>query len=112
MTLLRQIMEADLKNEEKNRVKPYVLTPQERNIISKWMVDAEIKETKMWYWFKILNLQADGYTEEGAREKVYQDILAKGNPKAAKLMREFQEITHPLKDKNQPESTPKSPHQT
>jgi hypothetical protein len=70
------------------------------------MVDAEIKDLKMWYWPRIYYLKAEGNSEEQAREKIYQNLLAKGNIKAAKLMRELQDKIHPLKNNRQ---TPPSP---
>jgi hypothetical protein len=104
--LIRQIMRSDLENEGKNQIRPYILTGAERNTIRRWGIEAEIKDMKTWYWSRIYYLQAEGYNEEQAREKIYQDLLAKGNVKAAKLMRELQDKIHPLKDNRQPPPSP------
>jgi hypothetical protein len=45
---------------------------------------------------------------EKAREKMYQDLLKKGDLKTAKAMRQFQDKVHPLETKGL-EEPPASP---
>jgi hypothetical protein len=109
MTFARQVMKADLENENINKMQPLNLTQEEGNTINRWMMDAEIRDLKMWYWPRIFYLMSEGISEEEAREKIYQNLLAKGNIKAARLMRKLQDKIHPLKDSLHPPLPPKDP---
>jgi hypothetical protein len=59
-------------------------------------------------------LMGEGLTLEQAREKVYQDLLKKGDLERAKMMRAFQDVVHPLKpgDQTPPPSPPQPPSAT
>jgi polyhydroxyalkanoate synthesis regulator phasin len=46
---------------------------------------------------------------EEAREKIYQDLVDKGDLEGAKAMRAYQDVIHPVKSSGQ--SLPKSPTQ-
>ncbi len=54
---------------------------------------------------------AEGLTTEEAREKVYQDLIEKGDLKGAKALRAFQDKVHPPKTNDQipPLSPPQPP---
>jgi hypothetical protein len=56
-------------------------------------------------------LMTEGLTLDQAREKVYQDLLKKGDLEGAKMMREYQDVVHPLKpgDRLPPPSPPQPP---
>ena len=64
-----------------------------------------MKSAEILYWFRLGVLMAGGLSEAQAREKIYQDLIDKGDLKAAKAMREFQNKVHPLKT-NDPTSPP------
>jgi hypothetical protein len=71
-------------------------------------VQSALKKAEMAYWNKISELLAEGFTTEQAREKIYQDLINKGDIDGAKKVRDFQNKVHPLKkDNQQPPSTPK-----
>ena len=102
-------MDVEIENAKKGQVKPAVLSVEERNTIIRLGVEKEKKETEALYWLRIGILYAQGYNEEEAREKIYQDLVDKGDMKRAKMMREFQDEVHPLKPDNQ--GSPISPQQ-
>jgi hypothetical protein len=53
---------------------------------------------------------ATGLTGEQVREKIYNDLLAKGDIKSAKLLHEFQDNIHPVKsDSKVPPTPPEQP---
>jgi hypothetical protein len=61
------------------------------------------------YRVALLAVIVSGAVEE-AREKIYQDLLNKGDIEGAKAMRKYQDVVHPLKnDSQQPPSTPEPP---
>jgi hypothetical protein len=112
MKFIHEIMAVDLEKERQGRVKPDRLSEEERNTAIKWGIEAEARKAQMWYWFQIGTLKAHGLTVEQARDKMYQDLIDKGNLKAAKLMRELQDRIHPLKNRGQPPpSSPPPQHQ-
>ena len=53
----------------------------------------------------------EGLNREQAREKMYQELLEKGDLEGAKRMRRFQDKVHPLKkdDPEMPLSSPQPP---
>ncbi len=114
MALFHQVLATDMENERKERVKPDTLSDEERNVIIRLGVEAEMKKAEIWYWFRIGTLKTEGLTPEQAREKIYQDFLEKGDLKGAKMIREFQDKVHPLKTNGQitPLSTPQPPSPT
>lgn len=97
MELIHAILEADMERERKGRIKPDTLSEEERNALMKMGIKAEMKKVEKDYWFRIGVLVATGLTKEEAREKIYQDLLEKGDIKRAKLLREFQDLVHPVK---------------
>jgi len=110
MELFHQVLAADMENERKGRVKHDTFSEEERNTVMRWGVESELKKAEIWYWFRIGILKAEGLTQEQAREKIYQDLVNKGDLKQAKMIREFQDKVHPLKDGDQlPPSTPLQP---
>jgi hypothetical protein len=111
MKMTHAVLAADMENQRKGRVKPDKLTAEERDALIKYGIKSEMKQTEMFYWIHIGNLMAEGFTLEQAREKMYQDLLKKGDLKVAKAMREFQDKVHPLKTNGQ-ENPLASPPQT
>jgi hypothetical protein len=97
MAFVRKLLAADMENERKGRVRPDKLSEEEREAIIRLGVEAEMEKAEIWYWFRIGSLKAEGLTPEQAREKIYQDLLKRGDLKRAKLFREFQDKVHPLK---------------
>ena len=63
-----------------------------------------MKSVEATYCFRIGVLMGEGLTIEQAREKIYKDLLDKGDLRLAKMMREFQNRVHPLRpeDKSLP----------
>ena len=109
MAFFHEVLAVDLENERQGRVKPDRLSQEERNTVMKWGIKSEARKAQMWYWFQIGTLKAQGLSVEQAREKMCQDLIDKGNLKAAKLMREFQDKVHPLGKNDQ--APPPSPTQ-
>jgi hypothetical protein len=110
LEFVRKIIAKDMENERRGRVKPDILSKEERDIVVKWALDAEKKKTEILYWVRIAALMAEGLTLEQAREKMYQDLLKIGDIKEAKMLREFQDRVHPAKpDSNVPTTPPGQP---
>ncbi len=101
IALIRAVMKADAENERLGRVQPDELSVQEKDEIIRAGARAARRRTardaQKAYWLRIGELTADGLTPEQAREKLYQDLVANGEAKTAKALREFQDIVHPLK---------------
>lgn len=97
MEFVHAVLAKDMENERQGRVKRDTLTEEERGIIIKWGLEAEMKKAEKSYWLRIGGLMAQGSTQEQAREEMYQDLLKKGDLKGAKLLREFQDKVHPMK---------------
>jgi len=101
----RKIIEADVENEKQGRVKTDRLSDEERNAILKWGQQSAAKKLERIYWSRIAELMVEGKTVEQGREKIYQDLLEKGDIEGAKSMRKYQDIIHPLKNNNPPPKT-------
>jgi hypothetical protein len=113
MALIHHILDSSLEAERQGWIKPDRLSPEERNTIVKYVIAHEKKQTEIMYWFRVSGLMAGGLTMEQACEKLYQDTVAKGDLKAAKVMREFQSKLHPQKKNDQaPASSPSTPPAT
>ena len=114
MALYHAVLGADIENERKGRVKPDTLSEEERNAIIRLAVEAGMKEIEISYWYRIGVLMTEGLTPEEAREKIYQNLLQKGDLKGAKTIRVFQDKYHPLKTNDQmpPSSPPQPPSPT
>jgi hypothetical protein len=94
------IIAAAAKQEHEGRIKPDQLSEEEVNAILRYAGQRELKNVEVIYWFRIGTMMAEGLTKEQAREKIFQDLIAKGDLKGAKIMREFQDRIHPLKNDN------------
>jgi site-specific recombinase XerD len=110
LAFVRKIIAKDMENERRGRVKHDILSEEERNIVIKWALDVEKKKTEKFYWLRIVALMAEGLTMEQAREKMYQDLLKKGEIKSAKMLREFQDRVHSVKPDSQIPSKPPDQH--
>jgi hypothetical protein len=99
--IIHAVLKADAEQEREGRVKPDRLSEEERNTILRYGVKKARRETEILYWLRIAALMATGLTEEQAREKIYQDLLAKGDERGARMVREFQDQVHPLNNKDQ-----------
>ena len=84
------------------------MSEEERNVVMRLEFRSQTKELQVLYWIRKAELIFNGLTQEEAREKMYQDLIIKGNLQNAKKMREFQDKYDPLKT-NDP--TPPSPTQ-
>ena len=102
ITLIRGLLKADMENERNGIIKPDVFTEEERNTILRREIKSQMKEMQTLYWIRITKLMFQGLTKEEAREKIYQDLIDKGNLQGAKVMREFQNTYDPLKTNDQP----------
>jgi Sec-independent protein translocase protein TatA len=110
MALIHRVLAADMENERLGRVQPDALSEEERNALIRCGIESEMKKTEQFYWLRVGIIMAGGLTREQAREKIYQDILDKGDSKVAKMFREFQDKIHPLKNDDQlSPSTPLPP---
>jgi hypothetical protein len=110
ITFVRAIIAADMKNEQQGRVKEERLAEEERAIAIKVGIEAKNKRYEKRYWMHIGELMSEGYTQEQAREKMYQYFIDNGDPEGAKKTWAYQEKVHPLKNKDQlPPSSPLSP---
>jgi hypothetical protein len=110
MKLIHAVLAVDLENERKGMVKPDELSEEERDALIRYGIKSEMKQTEIKYWIRIGCLTVQGLTIEQARERIYQDIVGKGNPEIAKAFRQFQDKVHPLKTGGQVEP-PKPPTQ-
>ncbi len=97
MTIIHKVLAADIENERKGMVKPDKLTAEECEALIKSGIESERKKTEISYWLHIGSLMAVGFTKEQARERMYEDVVGKGNPEVAKAFRQFQDKVHPLK---------------
>ncbi|MBN1368295.1 MAG: hypothetical protein JW967_10265 [Dehalococcoidales bacterium] len=97
MAFFHKVLEIEMENERRGRIKPDTLSAEERDAAIKIGIALQMKKTQTKYWISIGILQAAGLTEAQAREKIYQDILNSGNLEMARMIREFQDKFHPLK---------------
>ena len=105
-----RILVAAAENERRGRVQLDRLTVEERDAILRYGVDSYKKRIEMLYWISIATLMAEGLTAEQGREKIYHDLIEKGDLEGAKKMREYQDIVHPLKTGDQlPPPSPPGP---
>lgn len=110
-TFTHRILAAAAEQERRGRVQLDRLSVEERDAILRYGMDSYRKKIETFYWLSIAALMAGGLTQEQAREKLYQDLLDKGDLEGAKKMREYQDIVHPLKTGDQlpPPSPPEPP---
>ena len=109
IAFIRQVLHADMENERQGRVQPERLSAQERNSVLRWGAEKAMRDMEKAYWSRIGELMAGGITMEQAREKVYQDLVDKGDIKGAKMVRGYQDFVHPSKADAKPPQ--RSPHQ-
>ena len=102
----RRIIQAVLENERQGRVQPDSLSPEEIGAILNWPVQKARKEMIFTYWTRIAELMYGGLTMEQAREKMYQDLIDKGDMEGAKMIRQLQDSIHPLQPKDQKPTSP------
>jgi hypothetical protein len=99
--LTRSILEREARMDQEDRPRREKLTDEEQMAViklSKQLEEArKMRDLEMQYWRRIGELMAGGLTKEQAREKMYQDLIDKGDPEGAKEMREYQDKVHPLK---------------
>jgi len=107
IALIRQVLEAAVKAEQQGRAKRDRLTAEERNAILRYGLESKKRNLEISYWFRTAELITEGLTPEQAREKIYQDLLDSGDLKGAQMMRQYQDMVHPLKadDQGPPPST-------
>jgi len=105
---MRRILEADVENERRGRVQPDRLSEEERDIILRKGARKAKKELEVTYWLRISELMSGGITMAQAREKIYQDLIDRGDVEGAKMVREYQDRVHPLKADGSPPQPP--PH--
>ena len=109
------MLEAAVQIEKEGRPKRDKLTEDEKKAAIKFGIEAKmergIRDVEAQYWISIGELMAEGLTSEQAREKIYQDLLDKGDLEGAKMMRQYQDIIHALKADDQvpPPSAPQLP---
>jgi hypothetical protein len=100
MQLFHAVLAVEMEKEKERRIKPDTLSERERNTLIRIGIEQERKGTEILYWLRIGALMAGGLTPEQAREKMYQDLVEKGDLEGAKMMREFQDRVHPLENNN------------
>jgi hypothetical protein len=97
MPLIHKILETEIQKEQEVRVRPDTLSEEERRTVMSLELAEIKKQMEMLYWIRIIRLMSDGLTEEQARDKIVQDLINKGKPQTANLMRELRNKVHPLK---------------
>ena len=111
----RQVLEAAAKDDREGRPRRDRLTGEEQMAVIRLALEAKAEQKRRGleidYFIRIAELMAGGLTQEQAREKIYQDLIDKGDLEGAKLMREYQDIVHPLKSDNQEKPPPQPPTQ-
>jgi hypothetical protein len=101
MGFFHKVLATDMEKERRGQLKPDTFSEEERNTVIRLGLEREMKKVEIAYWLRIGSLKAEGITTEQAREKIYQDLLEKGDLKGAKVIREFQDKVHPLKTDDQ-----------
>jgi hypothetical protein len=98
MEIMHAVLAAAAEKERAGRVKPDTLSEEERDTILRHGVKLAAKRTERVYWLRIAILMGDGLSPEQGREKIYQDLVAGGDLEGARMVREFQDRVHPVKD--------------
>ncbi len=101
MPLIHRAIEAEMKKERQEGIKPDTLSEEEILKVKRIAAESQIRGTVKQYWLRVFTLMAGGLSEEQAREKIYQDIVDRGDLEMAKKVREFQNRFHPIKDNKQ-----------
>lgn len=96
MKFVHSILATDMENERRGRVKLDTLSVEERNALTRYGEESQIKRTEVWYWFVIGILKASGFTPEQAHETIYKTLLDKGDLEGVKIIQEFQKKVYPL----------------
>ena len=110
VAFIRALIEANAKAEREGRPKQDRLTKEEIQAAIRLGAVTKMYETaknfEARYWSDIGRLEAEGFSEEQAREKLYQDLVDADNPEAAEMLRRYQDIVHPIKDVTDMEKNP------
>jgi hypothetical protein len=112
---MRKVLEAADEVERVGRVTPDRLSQDEQAAAIRYGLEAKAKlmarEVEKQYWSRVGELMGEGLTQWQAREKIYRDLLEKGDVDGAKKIRIYQDTVHPLKaeDQNPTSSTSESP---
>lgn len=97
----RATLEGAARMEREGRPRRDRLTEQEQieviSLARRVDADHKMRILEIQYWLRIGELMSGGLTKEQAREKMYQDLIDKGDVEGAKEMREYQDKVHPLK---------------
>jgi len=110
IAITHRVLEAAAEQERQGRVQLDRLTEEERNAILWSAVILKKKRTESEYWANVaLMMVNDSLTLDQAREKMYQDLLTRGDIEGARMLRAFQDEVHPQKPGNRP-PTAKPPH--
>jgi len=102
IAVMHRILAAAAEQERQGRAELDRLSDKERDAIRRYGRDSYIRKIETTYWLNIATLMAEGITESQAREKIYQDLLNKGELEGAKALRAYQDVIHPLKPGDQP----------
>jgi hypothetical protein len=101
MPIIHKVLEIEMEKEQQGRPQRDRLTEEEIQTVMKMELDKQKRETEIFYWMRIVALMSGGLAKEEAREKIYQDLVAKGDIKCAKLLRAMQDQGHPIKQADQ-----------
>ena len=101
---MRRIIRASVENERRERIAPDRLSPEEIEAVMEWELDGKKKKVEIGYWLRIARLRGQGLTEEQAREKLFRDLIRKGDLIGARKLRDYQNTVHPIR--KQPERLP------
>jgi len=96
----RQVIEVDAQAKREGRIKPGRLSKKEIATILGYGEELKVKNLEKLYWSRIAVSIGEGLTVEQAREKIYQDLVDKGDLEGAKMVRKYQDMIHPLKSDN------------
>jgi hypothetical protein len=81
MALIHKVLAADMANKRQGRVKPDELTAEECDLILRYGAERARKGTEILYWLHIADMMAKGHTPEEAPNKIYQQLVTKGELK-------------------------------
>ena len=107
MPIIHEVLAHEMEIERKKGVKPDMLSPGEVSTLTRLQIEKAMNDAEKEYWIRIGSLTTGGLTREQAREKIYQDLLAKGDIEGAKMVRAFQDRVHPV-TKSRPTAPPRS----
>ena len=109
IAITHRVLAAAAEQERQGRVQLDRLTDKERDAIRRYGIGSYFKKIETFYWLNIATLMTEGLTMEQVREKIYQDLVEKGDLEGAKKIRQYQNIVHPLKLGDQPPTSKPPP---